>query len=54
MSLYNYLLKMRKCSYVSQSHRFGKYDQKITIKFNSTDDGRMIHELDDEEEINSQ
>ena len=25
LSLYNYLLKMKKCSYVSQSFRYGKY-----------------------------
>ncbi len=46
-SLLEYLHKMRKTSYISQSEKAGKHQTMVVVKYMSTKDGKQIHELDD-------
>ena len=47
LSLLEHIQKMRKCSYIAESHKAGKYGTIVTFKYMSTRDGSQIHELDD-------
>jgi len=46
-SLLEYLHKMRKCSYVSESYKPGKYSTEVRVRYMTTRDGKQIHELDE-------
>jgi len=46
-NLLEYLEKMRKVSYVSESVREGKFNTWVRVRYMTTRDGKQIHELDE-------
>ena len=46
-SLLEYLQKMRKCSYVSESRKAGKFGTEVIFRYMSTKEGKQVHELEE-------
>lgn len=45
-NLLEYLHKMRKCSYVAESVKAGKYGSISRVRYYCTRDGKQCHEID--------
>ena len=47
--LLEHLLKTKKCCYIAESIKVGRYNTTVVIRYMSTKDGKQIHELDEKD-----